>query len=217
MKIPITYRILGNLRSRIDNYPFSQKLFKKLSTENIFFIQIGANDGVSQDPIFQFNNNWNGLLVEPIPEIFEELKNNYKNKSNGKIFENIAVGDVNGEMTLKIPIDNSSNHHFRHKIASFVENTINEGMEFELIKVEVITLDNLIKKNNVSSIDLVVIDVEGYELSILNSFSFSIKPKIIYMETRFFCFDEMIGFNDRMNKLGYSIFPEKDNCLYILK
>ena len=43
---------------------------------NFFFVQVGANDGVNHDPIFHHvrKYNWKGLLIEPIPDIFEKLK-----------------------------------------------------------------------------------------------------------------------------------------------
>jgi len=43
---------------------------------NIQVIQIGAMDGVNFDDTRGFLNmyKWNSLLVEPIPEIYEELK-----------------------------------------------------------------------------------------------------------------------------------------------
>ena len=49
-----------------------------------FFVQIGANDGrslggtpgVTDDPIFEYVHTyrWSGLLVEPIPYLFDRLR-----------------------------------------------------------------------------------------------------------------------------------------------
>jgi hypothetical protein len=44
------------------------------------FIQIGANDGISNDPIREFvirNSNWRGVFVEPLPEFFSRCRYNY--------------------------------------------------------------------------------------------------------------------------------------------
>ena len=44
--------------------------------KNVFFVQVGANDGVQSDPINHFVSEygWRGILVEPQPAIFKKLK-----------------------------------------------------------------------------------------------------------------------------------------------
>jgi hypothetical protein len=58
------------------------RVFENLSKHysEIIFLQIGSNDGVSGDPLnFFINNyNWHGVLVEPIPFLFDQLQRNYK-------------------------------------------------------------------------------------------------------------------------------------------
>ena len=44
------------------------------------FVQVGSNDGRYNDRIFPFSSSradWSGLLVEPVPYLFERLKRNY--------------------------------------------------------------------------------------------------------------------------------------------
>ncbi|MBK6937124.1 MAG: FkbM family methyltransferase [Chitinophagaceae bacterium] len=74
----------------------------------MFFVQIGANDGKSGDPLYEFiiNHNWKGILVEPMPDVFEQLKENFSFASGRLIFENSAISDTGGEFTLYY-IDNS--------------------------------------------------------------------------------------------------------------
>ena len=42
------------------------------------FVDIGANDGVtiSNTYFLESNCNWSGIAIEPIPSVFEKLKNN---------------------------------------------------------------------------------------------------------------------------------------------
>src|SRR5450755_313564 len=45
-----------------------------------FFVKVGANDGITDDPcsdILLADPNWSGLLIEPVPYCFERLKNNF--------------------------------------------------------------------------------------------------------------------------------------------
>src|SRR5262249_42734258 len=54
-----------------------------LSTEEFFFVQIWANDGVSFDPIYPiaraYNTKVKGIVVEPTRDAFEQLCRNYEN------------------------------------------------------------------------------------------------------------------------------------------
>jgi hypothetical protein len=59
--------------------------------ESIRFINVGANDGISKDPVYQLiQEGWKGILIEPIPYYFNNLKENLKDYE-GLIFENIAI------------------------------------------------------------------------------------------------------------------------------
>ncbi len=63
---------------------------------NIFVIQIGANDGKTWDPIYEFimRYRWSGILVEPQKQVFEKLKETHKNNRN-IICENLAIASKN--------------------------------------------------------------------------------------------------------------------------
>jgi hypothetical protein len=57
-------------------------LLTKVSADrpDFFFVQIGANNGVTDDPIRQFliKYHWHGVLVEPQPRVFQQLLKNYE-------------------------------------------------------------------------------------------------------------------------------------------
>ena len=68
------------------------------------FIQIGAYFGATlKDPIFvkAIENVWSGILVEPVPNIFHQLRANYQKWSGGDVsrfsFENSAICDSDQE------------------------------------------------------------------------------------------------------------------------
>jgi FkbM family methyltransferase len=58
-----------------------------------FFVNIGANDGVVADPIYPFiaKYGWRGIAVEPVPYVFEQLRQNYAGFD--VILENAAVSN----------------------------------------------------------------------------------------------------------------------------
>ena len=55
-----------------------KKMLQYVNYNNGFYIECGANDGVDQSNTWYFEKykNWNGILIEPIPRIFSELKKN---------------------------------------------------------------------------------------------------------------------------------------------
>lgn len=58
---------------------------KAFCKKAVTFLQIGSNDGLTRDPIYQLisrNNGWCGLFVEPVPYLFERLKKNYSSVNN---------------------------------------------------------------------------------------------------------------------------------------
>ena len=70
-------------------------------------VQIGAMDGLNFDDTRGFLNlyGWKSLLVEPVPAIFNELKENFKDRTN-YTFEQCAITENDGEIEmLTIPPD----------------------------------------------------------------------------------------------------------------
>ena len=65
--------------------------------KNVFVIQLGAMDGISFDDTRGFLDmyKWDALLVEPIPEFYGELKENFKDRTN-YIYEQAAISDHDG-------------------------------------------------------------------------------------------------------------------------
>jgi FkbM family methyltransferase len=217
MKLPLIFRVFGYLRNVIDNYTFSEVLLKRMKKEDVFFIQIGANDGVSQDPIYKYSSKWRGILIEPLEVPFSALKKNYSMRAEGKVFENSAIGKYNGSVEIFCPEQGEWNKSFATKISSLKDTSLLGLYETHAVSVNQLTFSTLLEKYEVEKIDLLVLDVEGYELEILMDYDFRVKPTVIFMETRFFNYHELTIFYSKMIGLGYRIYPERDNCLLVLK
>ena len=54
------------------------------------FIQVGANDGRYGDPLRKYimKHPWHGILIEPQPDIYAKLCENYASVRDRLIFEN---------------------------------------------------------------------------------------------------------------------------------
>ena len=200
-------------------------LLKYLNYKSGFFIEAGANDGISMSNtyMYEFFMDWKGLLVEPNENRYNKCKENRPNS----IVENVALvssdyqkdyirgsfdGDTNS-MTARV-ID------FRQEV--FNKNYFKEILlhlrQRKIVKVRASTLDNLIKKHKIKTIDLLYLDTEEYELPILNGINLDkIRPKFIVVEI-FPNENSFNSINDHLENNKY-IFCERipDSDDYIFK
>jgi FkbM family methyltransferase len=182
----------------------NDKFNELLDNKEIFFIQIGANDGVSVDPIHNLvkKNNWSGILFEPGKDAFESLVKNYDGYTN-LTFVNAAVSNYDGKGEL---FCGTTTPHF----------TLNElkakhmfDVEPTAIEVEIISPKTIVEKYNIKNIDLLQIDAEGHDFTIIKSFPFDvIKPKIIRYEYVNLTYDEMEadGADEFLKQHGYTSY-----------
>ena len=160
--------------------------------DELFFVQIGANDGKTSDPIYQFvtlnQRRVRGLVVEPVRDYFEQLKKNYAKYPNVTPV-NVAIHSSEKEMTLyRVDPDKLKDlPQWAKGIASF-DRSHHElsGIPAEAIVPETVrctTFDQLLADHQVSRIDLLQIDTEGYDAEILRGIDFdAVQPKIIRFE-----------------------------------
>jgi FkbM family methyltransferase len=163
-------------------------------TQNFFFIQIGAYDGRKGDPIYELirRNHWTGILVEPQPDIFDRLKQNYAGFP-GLVFENAAIAEEGTPVTL-YKLKDEYAHLFRcdhRQLSSFNPEIIMRHLSqpvdirsaLQPVETPCLSFAALIKKHDVTKIDLLQIDVEGYDFEIIKGIDFEkIAPKVIHFE-----------------------------------
>lgn len=165
------------------------------------FIQIGANIGNSEnDIIWRLVNEkkWHGILVEPIPEIFQKLVENYKSIKNC-FFERSVIADYDGYISI-YSMENLKNNCQQASIYK------NHWENDKKNKVKCLKLDSLVSKYNMEyqEFDLLQIDAEGADDLILLNCNFK---QVIPKEIRF----ESIHLNecrlqkvlDHLKKCGY--------------
>ena len=153
---------------------------KYLSRNNInLCFDIGANIGDYSKLLLEKTNS-KVISFEPLPHVFKELKENLSSYSDRILFINKGIGSKNETTTINY--NSSANAH-----ASFSEelNDISYINNNEKLLVEVITIDDYCKENNITSIDFIKIDTEGFEKEVfegaIKTFE-KIKPKFIQIE-----------------------------------
>lgn len=170
--------------------PTPDKLIEAYSKykKGVNFIQIGANDGITNDPIQKYVKqlNWKGILIEPIPSVFEQLKKNYHNTVD-LAFENCAISNKN-EKRMFYYFDYEEGYH---TLSSFSLQTLKNHKivrdekknQIKKAMIPCVTFDFIIDKYNIQKLDFLQIDTEGYDYKILQSIDFNkIRPEVIHFE-----------------------------------
>ncbi len=206
-------------------FDFESFLYRHLAVhKTLTFLQIGANDGKMNDPIYDFNiknkDTVMGYVLEPLPDIYELLVKNYKDCHNIKPF-NLAIHSTESEMYLHRvhPKFTSAVPLFARGIASFDKNhwkktTLIPNEKFmEEVKVKCISFTEFIKSNSIKHLDLLLLDTEGYDYEIIMSIDFKkIKPKIIRFEhgvrNNIMSPEKFLKVCEYLNSKGYQIIAE---------
>ncbi len=146
--------------------PFGARLQELLGgREDFSFLQLGANDGISLDPYREFilASRGVGVLVEPLPWLAAQLRQNYRHRKN-LFFETLAVAYDGQNLILHVPESEERSavasldreHLSRHGVAGMRE-----------LEVPATTVEALLEKYGLSSVDCLFLDVEGAEAQIL--------------------------------------------------
>lgn len=197
--------------------------------ELVRFLQIGGNDGFINDPLFKLikRDQWQGVIVEPQKEVFEKrLKKTYRQARN-VVLENAAIAAKDGHQNLyKLSFSNS---RWATGLATFNKEVLIRELEkgkrvrtkaaqeglavpdkledcITTEKVPCYTIPSLLDKHGFSDLDLLQIDVEGYEYEILRHLAFNlIRPKIINYEHAHLSAADRMACTQLLEKEGYQI------------
>jgi len=182
--------LLGSFRySRPALDDLDKKLEKYLGYRNGFFIEAGANDGYAQSNTYYLEkrHGWTGVLVEPIPELFEKCKLIRKKSTiyNCALVENSATNSVvmryANLMSLVNGVFQDSGDEEKHINDGLSVQNIGKSYE---IQVSSVTLESILDGYCSKKIDFMSLDVEGYELDVLKGMNLDkYRPEYILIET----------------------------------
>jgi FkbM family methyltransferase len=168
-----------------------EKILKYLNYDKGFFVELGANDGISQSNTLHFERykNWKGILIEPIKFKYDRCVN-IRSKKN--IFFNCAC--VSKDYSKKrinliysdlrsVTIDSNNLVVPTQHINSDDLNIYQTHKEYS---VEARTLNSLFIESECPKImDFLSLDTEGYEIEILKGIDFKeYRFKYMLIESR---------------------------------
>ena len=160
-----------------------------LKCQEPVIFDVGANDGESIERFKKIFSKSKIYSFEPDDNAFQRLKKNYYNKENIEIFDfGISNRDGNQQfysydhdkISSLMQLDANSKLFKSRKIAK------NSGEDFEKLKdIKILKLDSFVKDKNIPRINILKIDVQGYEPEVIEGAKYLIennKIDIIEME-----------------------------------
>jgi FkbM family methyltransferase len=193
--------------------------------DQFFFLQIGANDGISHDPIHAFvtANRIAGIVIEPLPDVFDKLCETYSNHPQVRKL-NIAIHQELDHVTLYRPNPDSNGNMSgisslnkdRHALTS--KRTGIQADDIVSVEVEARSFARLMEEEQVGHLDLLQIDTEGYDMEILAGLDLEQhRPSIIHFEHSIYsgvpARDELRKTLLRLYDHGYAIAMERVDAL----
>lgn len=142
------------------------RFFRLASPHARVVLDIGANLGFFSLVAAKINPRCRVLAVEPYSANVNVINQNVKLNSLTNIeVEAIALGSADGEIDFFIPADGRVTDVSNAQETQWLENMY--GLPAVKTKVPVKTLSQLVKEKGLSSLDLIKIDVDGFELQVL--------------------------------------------------
>lgn len=193
------------------------------ANRHVFFVQIGAHDGKSNDKIYPMAREraWRGVLVEPVRYLFNRLVENYRD-TPGIQFENAALAERSGKKRfyrLKETSDTTLPPWY-DQIGSFNKEAVLShrdripNIDNLIIQeyVDCISFDQLVSRHQISKIDLILIDTEGYDLNVLRMINFhQFRPKLLIYEHKHLSPEDKAASEALLRSFGYVIHPTGPN------
>jgi FkbM family methyltransferase len=149
--------------------PATSKALAILCKPGDIVFDIGANVGSHSLPIAKTVGSTGKVYAfEPVPWALNKLHKNISlNAFNNIIVEPIALSDApddNAEFSLRASFKTTS------QLPVNSDGNLNDNWwnACEKVKVKVETIDNFVLENNIEKVDLIKLDVDGFEAKVIN-------------------------------------------------
>ena len=183
------------------------KLLQKIVKKGDIILDIGANIGFYSLILSELvGENGRVYCFEPETINFNKLKRNTYKSNNIDLF-NFAVSDKDDKITVyKSKLLNVDHRTY------FVDN-------YDTIEIiDCTTIDNWISKHNIKDINLIKIDIQGFEIiAFLGMHNLFSKKRDLIIFTEFWPYglikagNTVIQFFDIVNKYKFNLYEIKDN------
>lgn len=205
---------------------FSEKVFSQdgeeiylktifANKEKGFYVDIGANHPFRfSNTRWAYERGWNGINIEPDKQCHELLKRMRKRDVNLRV----GISEMDEDKEFYV-FQESALNTFDKKEAEIVS-ALNRYGNYEITKCQCRRLETVFEVHEIQYIDFMDIDVEGMEMSVLQSINWDkVEIKVILVEQKNINIEELISsdiykfLKDKgyivKNKYNRTVFYEK--------
>ena len=184
--------------------------YNEIRDGKLKFLQIGAMDGVSHDELNSYIQcfDWEGVLVEPLPDMFDKLISNYEQKY-GLQFECSAITETDGETEIhRVPPGTENAPEWADGCSTLVPEKHIDYLVPMMVKekIKTMTLKSLVEKYHLQDVNFVQIDTEGYDFKIFMQMDGLINPELIKVEIAHVTYTNAVYMRYVLEQKGYKVF-----------
>ena len=218
---------------RLNDIEFAKFMDYLCDKPKLNAIQVGSNDGVSNDPLRKYiaGNQWSAILIEPVLKHFSSLKALYAECENVKVL-NLAVSPDGASLKIKFyTVSESAKKElgslcpdWYDQLGSFQRENIEKHLDGILIpfikEIDVCTdtLENIARNSGFTRIDVLHIDAEGFDLEVLSSLNLNYwKPSVIIFEHKHIYKPRVDDFLKFIESIGYDFRCFQDDVIAYLR
>lgn len=197
-----------------------------LSRKDVRFIQVGSNDANHGDPLrdFVIAHRWRGILIEPVPYVFERLVRNCRGRDYLTL-ENVAIGPKDGTADFySVAKTDEPLPEWYDQLGSFSLDNILKHEEWiprlrervVTLKVPSLTFESLCRKHGIGTLDLIHIDAEGYDYEVIKLIDFDAhRPTLLLFEHKHLAAADLRDCHDHLARHGYEWLAEGADTLAV--
>lgn len=149
---------------------FSLKIWSELAKDSTYIFDVGSNTGVYSLLAKCVNPEAKVFAFEPVERIYDKLNHNIRLNNYDIQTSNHAVSNKNGESLFY-------DHDTIHTTTASLKNSATGENHSEVIPKKIIltTLDSFMESHSIPQIDLIKIDVEMFEVEVLEGLQEGLK------------------------------------------
>jgi FkbM family methyltransferase len=155
-------------------HQMDRKLDALIDRDGGFFVEAGGHDGYTQSNTYYLERfrGWRGILVEPMPEMAAEAR---RNRPGARVFQ-CALAPPGGATEVEMEFGDlfSTVHGQEGRNGEWVQGGLVLGWrDHRVERVPARTLSGILAETGVDQVDLLSLDVEGYEAPVLRGLDLS--------------------------------------------
>ncbi|MNK56820.1 2-O-methyltransferase NoeI [compost metagenome] len=179
-----------NIRFVTKNYPYDRNWIfdakKILNSDVAVIVDAGANIGSVSTELNYWFPDAKIFAFEPVARTFATLKSNVNKLSNIQPYQ-LGLGDTQQKISINLNPENTINS---------IKSDFNNLENIEREEITIITLNDFLTESGIKDVDILKIDVEGFEFEVLYGCKHFLQSiKLIILE---------VGFERESTKVHFS-------------